>query len=160
MPQCEVTPAGFANCWLSECMMKMLSKLYVVSPLWWELFNACLYTMHSLFVLTAYWYFLAFFCKAVFKQYNQASFHFSTLSHTIKWYYSSIISFFCFILLTHSADHIGRSPGLLNPVMIFSAGGAKGISNTVQSQPTLPDCSLCINTEPTTSIGRLIKFKG
>ena len=30
-------------------------------------------------------------------------------------------------------------------------------TGSVHPQPILPNCQLCINTEPTTSIGRLIK---
>ena len=67
-------------------------------------------------------------------------------------------AFFFSILLTYEGSHreIYRN---FKPSLTSSAGGAKGCSDHRfrAPQPTLPDCWLCINTEPTTSIGRLIK---
>ena len=56
-------------------------------------------------------------------------------------------------------DHVGRSTRNSSPVMTSSAGGAKGFSDHRfhATQPTLPNCLLCNNTETTTSIGWLIK---
>ena len=49
-------------------------------------------------------------------------------------------------------DHIGRSTGISNPAWHLPQA-----IGSVHPQPSLPNCQLCINTEPTTSIGRLIK---
>ena len=62
------------------------------------------------------------------------------------------------ILLTHEGSH-REAYRDFQPSLTSSAGGAKGCSDYRfrAPQPILPNCQLCINTEPTTSIGRLIK---
>ena len=59
------------------------------------------------------------------------------------------------ILLTHEGSHreVYRD---FQPSLTFSAGGAKGCSDHRFRAPP-PNCQLYINTESTTSIGRLIK---
>ena len=63
-------------------------------------------------------------------------------------------SFFS-ILLIHEESH-GEVYRDFQPSLTSSAGGAKGMGS-MHPQHILPNCQLCINTEPTTSIGRLIK---
>ena len=74
--------------------------------------------------------------------------------------YSKQASLFLKILLTHEGSHreVYRD---FQPSLTSSAGGAKGCSDhRLRAPPAytaqLPTL-LCINTEPTTSIGRLIK---
>ena len=56
-------------------------------------------------------------------------------------------------------DHIGRPTGISNPAWYLPQVVPRVVQTTgsVHPQPILPNCQLCINTEPTTSIGRLIK---
>ena len=73
--------------------------------------------------------------------------------------YSSNYLFFK-ILLTHEGSHreVYRD---FQPSLTLSARPVSRVVQTtgsVHPQPILPNCQLCINTEPTTSIGRLIKY--
>ena len=65
-------------------------------------------------------------------------------------------TFFYFILLTHKRSHPGRSTRNSNPVMTSSVGPVPKVdqnTSSVHPPPRLPNCLLCINTEPATSIG-------
>ena len=53
-------------------------------------------------------------------------------------------------------DNIGRSTRNSNPVMTSSQVVPR-VAQTTGSVHPQPNCQLCINTEPTTSVGRLIK---
>ena len=67
--------------------------------------------------------------------------------------------FFFFQSCWPTRDHIGRSTGISNPAWHLPRVVPRVVQTTgsVHPQPILPNCQLCINTEPTTSIGRLIK---
>ena len=56
-------------------------------------------------------------------------------------------------------SHIGRSTGISNPAWHLPQVVPRVVQTTgsVHPQPILPNCQLCISTEPTNSIGRLIK---
>ena len=56
-------------------------------------------------------------------------------------------------------DHIGRPTGISNLAWHLPQVVPRVVQTTgsVHPQPILPNCLLCIYTEPTTSIGRLIK---
>ena len=66
---------------------------------------------------------------------------------------------FFFILLIHEGSHREVYQEFQPSYHIFPQVVARVVQTTgsVHPQPTLPNCQLCINTEPTTSIGRLIK---
>ena len=67
--------------------------------------------------------------------------------------------YFFSILLTHEGSH-REAYRDFQPSLTSSAGPVPRVVQTTGSvhlQPILPNCQLCINTEPTTSIGRLIK---
>ena len=70
-------------------------------------------------------------------------------------------AFFSFFLKScwPMRDHIGRSTGISNPAWHLPQVVPRVVQTTGSEhpQPILPNCQLCINTEPTSSIGRLIK---
>ena len=77
-----------------------------------------------------------------------------------KWLTITLCCYSFFLNLADpTRDHIWRSTGISNPAWHLAQMALRVDQTTgsVHPQPTLPNCQLCINTEPTTSIGRLIK---
>ena len=69
-------------------------------------------------------------------------------------------TFFFFQSCWPTRDHIGRSTRISNPAWHLPQVVPRVVQTTgsVHPQPILPNCQLCINTDPTTSIGPLIKY--
>ena len=82
-----------------------------------------------------------------------------TLIMTTVTYSSKFLYWLFFQSCWPTRDHIGRSTGISNPAWHLPQVVPRVVQTTgsVHPQPILANCQLCINTEPTTSIGRLIK---
>ena len=86
--------------------------------------------------------------KRLFSQ----TYYYAFLIHSFAVYVQSV-TFFS-ILLTHEGSHREVYLDFHLPKVVPRVVQTTG---SVHPQPTLPNCYLFINTEPTTSIGRLIK---